>query len=200
MLEPRLPAYIEGLPLTEAALSYAKQLHEGQHRPVDGAPFIVHPLEVASLLYYTGASDAVVAAGVLHDVIEDTAAMASDLQRRFGRRVTDLVVAVSEDDRIADFEARKAALRSQVAASGHDALLLFAADKISNTHALRLALARSADGDLTVGLVEKVRHYRRCVQLLEDLEPDALLVHRLRTELDSLDTELTHHRCAELAR
>jgi (p)ppGpp synthase/HD superfamily hydrolase len=51
MLEPRLPAYIEGLPLTEAALSYAKQLHEGQHRPVDGAPFIVHPLEVASLLY-----------------------------------------------------------------------------------------------------------------------------------------------------
>ena len=73
-------------------------------------------------MYYAGASDAVVAAGVLHDVIEDTAAAASDLQRRFGRRVTDLVVAVSEDDRIADFDARKAALRSQVAASGHDAL------------------------------------------------------------------------------
>ena len=64
----------------------------------------------------------------MHDVIEDTTAVASDLQRRFGRRVTDLVVAVSEDDRIADSDARKAALRSQVAASGHDALLLFAAD------------------------------------------------------------------------
>src|SRR6188472_3538273 len=111
MLEPRLPAYIEGLPLTEAALSYAKQLHEGQRRPVDGAPFIVHPLEVASLLYYAGASDHVVAAGVLHDVIEDTSAAANDLRRRFGARVTNLVVAVSEDDRIADHDLRKAALR-----------------------------------------------------------------------------------------
>jgi HD domain-containing protein len=72
-------------------------------------------LEVASLLYYAGATDPVIAAGVLHDVIEDTAALASDLRGRFGRRVTDLVVAVSEDDRIADHDARKAALRAQVA-------------------------------------------------------------------------------------
>jgi HD domain len=193
MLDPRLPAYVEGLPVTEAALAYAEQLHEGQRRPVDGAPFILHPLEVASLLYYGGASDAVVAAGVLHDVIEDTAAVASDLQRRFGRRVTDLVVAVSEDDRIAEFDARKAALRSQVAASGHDALLLFAADKISNVRALRLALVRSGDGDLTVGLGEKIRHYRRSVEMLEGLEPDAPLVHRLHTELYRLDAELAHH-------
>jgi len=45
-----------------------------------------------------------------------------------------------------------------------------------------------------VGLAEKIRHYRRSVELLEDLEPDAPLVHRLRTESDRLDTELTHHR------
>jgi (p)ppGpp synthase/HD superfamily hydrolase len=200
MLEPRLPPSVEGLPLTEAALSYAERLHEGQRRPFDGAPFIVHPLEVASLLYYAGASDAVVAAGVLHDVIEDTAAVASDLQRRFGRRVTSLVVAVSEDDRIAEFDGRKAALRSQVAVSGHDALLLFAADKISNTRALRLALARGSDRKLTLGSAEKIRHYRRSAELLEDLEPDAALVHRLRTELDRLDTELAHNRFPELAR
>jgi (p)ppGpp synthase/HD superfamily hydrolase len=200
MLEPRLPADAEGLPLTEAALAYAEQFHEGQRRPVDGAPFIVHPLEVASLLYFAGASDAVVAAGVLHDVIEDTAAVASDLQRRFGRRVTDLVVAVSENDRIAGFDARKAALRSQVAASGRDALLLFAADKVSNARALRLALARDGAGDLTVGLGEKIRHYRRSAEMLEDLEPEAPLVHRLHTELDRLDAELAHQGCPELAR
>jgi (p)ppGpp synthase/HD superfamily hydrolase len=198
MPHPRLPAYVEGLPLTEAALSYAEQLHEGQRRLVDGAPFIVHPLEVASLLFYAGASDAVVAAGVLHDVIEDTAAVAADLQVRFGRRVTDLVVAVSEDDRIADFDARKAALRSQVAASGQDGLLLFAADKISNIRALRLAVTRNNDANLMLSSAEKISHYRRSDELLEDLQPGAPLVHRLRDELDRLDIELAHHRSTEL--
>jgi (p)ppGpp synthase/HD superfamily hydrolase len=128
VLDRRLTAFVEGLPVTGAALAYAKRVHAGQRRAVDGAPFIFHPLDVASLLYSAGATDPVIAAGMLHDVIEDTAAVASDLRGRFGRKVTDLVVAVSEDDRIADHDARKAALRAQVAASGHDALLLFAAD------------------------------------------------------------------------
>ncbi len=77
-------------------------MHRGQRREVDGAPFIVHPLEVASLLYFAGAPDTVVAAGVLHDVIEDTDAAAGDLRARVGDLVTKLVLAVSEDDRIDD--------------------------------------------------------------------------------------------------
>jgi (p)ppGpp synthase/HD superfamily hydrolase len=194
----RLPAFVKGLPLTEAALAYAERLHAGQPRAVDGAPFILHPLEVASLLYYAGATDSVVAAGVLHDVIEDTAAAASDLQGRFGRRVTDLVVAVSEDGSIVDFDLRKAALRAQVAASGHDALLLFAADKISNIRALRVAVDRSPEGEATPVSPEKIRHYHRSVELLEELEPDAALVYRLRGELDQLDAALTRRRYARL--
>jgi len=200
VLDRRLPAFVEGLPLTEAALAYAQRLHKGQRRAVDGAPFILHPLEVASLLYYAGATDPVIAAGVLHDVIEDTAALASDLRGRFGRRVTDLVVAVSEDDRIADHDARKAALRAQVAASGHDALLLFAADKISIVRALRAALRRGPDDDGTPASPEKLRHYHRSLELLEELEPHAPLVRRLRNELDQLDAELMRGRHAELAR
>jgi len=196
MPDGRLPAFVKGLPLTEAALAYAERLHAGQPRAVDGAPFILHPLEVASLLYYAGATDSVVAAGVLHDVIEDTAAEASDLQGRFGRRVTELVVAVSEDGSIADFALRKAALRAQVAASGHAALLLFAADKISNVRALRVALDRGPEREATPASPEKIRPYHRSVELLEELAPDAALVHRLRDELDRLDSALTRRRYA----
>ena len=141
-----------------------------------------------------------IAAGVLHDVIEDTAAVASDLRGRFGRKVTDLVVAVSEDDRIADHDARKAALRAQVAASGNDALLLFAADKLSIVRALRAALRRGIDDEVTPASAEKLRHYHRSLELLEELEPDAPLVRRLRNELDQLDAELMSRRYAELAR
>ena len=200
VLDRGLPAFVEGLPVTEAALAYAERVHAGQRRAVDGAPFIFHPLDVASLLYSAGATDPVIAAGVLHDVIEDTAAVASDLRGRFGRKVTDLVVAVSEDDRIADHDVRKAALRAQVAASGHDALLLFAADKLSIVRALRAAPRRGIDDEVTPASAEKLRHYHRSLELLEELEPDAPLVRRLRNELDQLDAELMRRRYAELAR
>jgi (p)ppGpp synthase/HD superfamily hydrolase len=51
---------------------YARWVHRGQRRQVDGAPFIEHSLEVALLLYRAGAPDHVIAAGVLHDVLETT--------------------------------------------------------------------------------------------------------------------------------
>jgi hypothetical protein len=49
--------------------------------------------------------------------------------------------------------------------------------------------------------VEKLRHYHRSLELLEELEPDApLVVRRLRNELEQLDVELMRRRYAELAR
>ena len=140
-------------------------MHRGQRREVDGAPFIVHPLEVASLLYFVGAPDTVVAAGVLHDVIEDTDAAAGDL-RRASATVTKLVLAVSEDDGIDDFDARKAALREQVAAAGEDALLLFAADKVSKVWSCVWPASAACS---TTRLRRRLDHYRRSLDLLDEL-------------------------------
>lgn len=125
------------LPKTQAAVAYAEPRHAGQRRSADGAPFIEHPLEVARLLYDAGAPDHVIAAGVLHDTIEKTGADAADLRSRFGSAIATLVLAVSEDPRIRRYQARKDALRKQVAAAGHDALMAFAADKISKARELR---------------------------------------------------------------
>jgi len=113
-----------------AALAYAERVHAGQRREVDGAPFILHPLEVGSLLYPDHAADRVIAAGILHDTLEKTDADADDLATRFGRATATLVCAVSEDKRIIDYEERKAALREQVAEAGREALTIFAADKV----------------------------------------------------------------------
>ena len=112
--QPCMPSFIHGLPMTQAAVAYAKRAHDGQRRRVDGAPFIEHPLEVASLLYCAGAPDHLIAAGVLHDTIEKTHVVASDLRERFGSRVATLVLAVSEDEHITGYAQRKAALREQV--------------------------------------------------------------------------------------
>lgn len=86
--------------MTQAALAYAERLYTGQTRKVDGAPFILHPIEVATLLYDAGAPDHVIAAGALHDTIEKTDLDAAELRQRFGATITDLVLAVSEDPRI----------------------------------------------------------------------------------------------------
>jgi (p)ppGpp synthase/HD superfamily hydrolase len=181
----RIPSSVEGLPKTRAALEYARVLHAGQVRKADGAPFIVHPREVAALLYGAGAPDDVIAAGALHDVIEKTPATAFDLRRRFGSRIAALVVAVSEDQGIAGYAERKAALRDRAAAAGDEALTLFAADKISKARELRLTRPRFAPRAIR-DRRRRLAHYRRSLTLLRERLPDSPLVERFAAELAEL--------------
>jgi hypothetical protein len=81
-----------------------------------------------------------IAAGLLHDVIEKAGVSASELQRRFGPRITALVLAVSDDDSIAGYAAGRAALRHQVAGAGEEALTLFAVDELSKLRELHARL------------------------------------------------------------
>ena len=120
-----------------AVLAWATARHASQRRTFDNAPFIVHPLEVASMLSARGYEDDVVAAGLLHDVVEQADASLADVRERFGERVADLVAAVTEDDGIADYDARKAALRERMAAAGPQAHAIYAADKIAKVRELR---------------------------------------------------------------
>ena len=183
------PEFLSEFPVTRAALEYATGLHDGQRRQSDGGPFIAHPLEVASLLAATGAEDEVVAAGVLHDTLEKTTADRAELSGRFGDRVAALVSAVSEDESIANYGHRKAALRDNVAAAGPDALAVFAADKVSKARELRLGLP------LGPGLLERrLDHYNRCLLLLAQRLPDSSLVRELEEELRTLQAPATPAR------
>jgi HD domain len=169
-----------------AALAYAGQLHAGQRRQADGALFILHPLEVAGLLYHAGAPDHVIAAGCLHDALEKTDANAEDLKARFGIPIATIVLAVSEDQRIIDYADRKAALCEQVARAGPDALRVFAADKISKVRELRRGTPgigpQPACGSRSRS--RRLTHYRHCLRLLEELMTYSALVTELRTELE----------------
>jgi len=176
-----MPEFASALPTTRAAVLYAERMHEGQRRRADDEPFILHPLEVASVLYDVGAPDHLVAAGVLHDTIEKTAATASALHRRLGRRVASLVLAVTEDERIESYATRKAALRAQVATAGEEALMLFAADKTSKVREFRLRLASPPK--------RRLAHYKRSLRLLEELLPDSSLTTQLHSELGRLPSD-----------
>jgi hypothetical protein len=140
---------------------------------------------VASLLYAAGAPDHLIAAGALHDVIEKTAATAFDLRRRFGSRVAALVLAVSEDEGIPGFTERKGALGHQVADAGEEALLLFAADKISKVRELRLDAGRPS-GRPGRSSRRRLAYYGRCLALLQERLPNSPLVAQLEGELGGM--------------
>ncbi|HYN52234.1 MAG TPA: HD domain-containing protein, partial [Thermoleophilaceae bacterium] len=180
--------FIERSPLTRDALAFAEGRHSGQTRDLDGVPFVTHPLEVACLLHEAGYSDEVVAAGVLHDVLEDTDAERADLDARFGTAVTWLVTAVSDDPSIEDAAQRKAALRRQVAEAGERAAAIFAADKISKARELRARIGRGEprEADRT-----KIEHYEQSLEMLAEIIPGHDLVDQLRLELDALPIRRT---------
>lgn len=174
----------EQLSQAAAAIAFAERKHAGQRRS-DGTPFIQHPLEVATLLRYAGAADDVIAAGALHDVLEKADVGVSELRIRFGPRITALVLAVSDDDTIAGYGRRKAALRRQVARAGEDALTLFAADKLSKLRELRRETAIGAEARFRGTRARRLRHYQRSLAMLQERIPESPLVSDLRDELES---------------
>jgi (p)ppGpp synthase/HD superfamily hydrolase len=184
-----MPIFGNRLPRTQAAIAYAERMHAGQRRG-DGSPFILHPLEVASLLAHAGAPDHLIAAGVMHDLIEKADVSAAELTQRFGSQISELVRAVSDDDQIAGYAARKAALRRQVERSGDEALTLFAADKLSKLRELRRDSQRDRVEESTSGPVRdlrarRLRHYQRSLALLQKRLPNSVLVRDLRAELQA---------------
>jgi (p)ppGpp synthase/HD superfamily hydrolase len=182
--DERQQAFARELPRTRAALEFADERHAGQRRETDDAPFVVHPIEVASLLHEAGYPDEVIAAGVLHDVIENTDTKPQEITQRFGSKIALLVTAVSENPAIADRAERKAALRFQVAEAGENAAAVFAADKISRSRELRL---RSSQGPLDRAARAKLEHYRASLEMLDLLIPGHELVEQLRGELDAVE-------------
>jgi (p)ppGpp synthase/HD superfamily hydrolase len=182
------PPFVAGRPLVKAAHAWATQMHRGQSRAVDDAPFILHPVEVAALLSGRGWDEQVIAAGLLHDAVENTGARVEDVRERFGDRVADIVAAVTEDDGIDDYEARKAALRDQVARAGPDAHAVFAADKLAKTRELRAQAARSRRVLEDPALRRRLEHYERSLSMLEQEASELAFVDQLAFELWALRT------------
>ncbi|MBI4434156.1 bifunctional (p)ppGpp synthetase/guanosine-3',5'-bis(diphosphate) 3'-pyrophosphohydrolase [Candidatus Uhrbacteria bacterium] len=85
----------EDVALIERAYAYAAAAHAGKLR-YSGHPYIVHPVGTAQRLANTRVSAAMIAAGLLHDVIEDADRSAEDLRREFGREIASLVEGVTK--------------------------------------------------------------------------------------------------------
>jgi hypothetical protein len=186
MAEAEDPPFVAGRPLTGAALLWAAALHRHQRRAVDQAPFILHPLEVAAMLSGRGYDDEVIAAGLLHDTVEDTDATLDELRARFGERVARIVDSVSEDPSVEDYVARKAALRDRVAVADADAHAVFAADKVVKARELRAQAAHAEALLDDPELHRRLEHYEHSLEMLQSVTHDDPIVQQLAFELWTL--------------
>lgn len=122
--------------MLEKAYEFAAQAHKGQVRKGTDVPYIVHPVEVSEILGELGCGEEVMAAGLLHDTLEDTRATAEEIAVRFGEKVAKLVAFNSEDKSLPWEERKTHTLKSLENAEPEQMLLVFA-DKLSNIRSMR---------------------------------------------------------------
>jgi (p)ppGpp synthase/HD superfamily hydrolase len=175
--------FLRHLPLAQRAAEFAAHMHAGQQRSGDHAAFVAHPMEVAAMLDRGDYPDHVVAAAVLHDVLENTDEDIEDLETRFGRAVAELVAIVSDDDSIEDEDARKADVRERVRRAGGDAAAVYAADKVAKVREIRTALVAGVSWE---ELERKFARHRESLAMLEETIPGNRLVAVLRYEIEAL--------------
>lgn len=125
----------------EEAYLFAAKAHKGMKRKGSEIPYFVHPMEVA---YYamllSGRSD-VVAAAVLHDVVEDTKYSLSDIVNLFGMQIAELVACESENKREdipknESWRVRKEEFLQHLADSAIEVKMIALADKLSNVKSI----------------------------------------------------------------
>lgn len=83
----------------DEAVNFAVKRHSGQTRKMSGAPYILHPMEVASIVGTMTTDREILAAAVLHDTVEDTDTTLDEIREHFGRRVELLVMTETEEKR-----------------------------------------------------------------------------------------------------
>lgn len=123
--------------MIEKAIIFATYAHEGAQRKGKGRPFILHPIEVLTIIAPLTEDEEVLSAAVLHDTVEDTAVTREDLEEEFGTRVADLVAAESEDKRRerpaeSTWMIRKQETIDQIGSASREIKLIALGDKLAN--------------------------------------------------------------------
>jgi (p)ppGpp synthase/HD superfamily hydrolase len=185
-----IDAALERSPRVRAALETAREAHAGQVRNGSGGrPYIEHPLAVTELLAEHDYGETVLAAALLHDVVEESAVGVEDLRLRFGPDVAALVAALTDPEEIDPYELRKDAHRAAVAAAGDDALAIYAADKLANIRALRRVYADQGEAvgdELKAPLDVKVAVWEADATMLRAAFSDLPFLDELEAELSRL--------------
>ena len=128
------------LELLQRAYVYTAKVHEGQER-LSGEPYLIHPLEVAGILAELRLDAVTIAAGLLHDTVEDTLSSQQEIEKLFGPDVGFLVAGLTKISKV-EFHSERARqaenFRKMLVAMSEDIriLLIKLADRLHNMRTL----------------------------------------------------------------
>jgi (p)ppGpp synthase/HD superfamily hydrolase len=181
-------ARMDGL-LLKRALDAAAVWHRDQRRkyPSADVPYVSHVAGVVAILSRHGFAEEVVAAGALHDVMEDCGVSYDELAKAFGGRVADLVRDVSEQDKSLSWEERKRRYIEHFATKSWEAQAISLADKIDNFQSIARCAADYGDpwAMFKRGKAEQLARFGALEAKLADLPPHPL-VREYRAALGAL--------------
>lgn len=190
----RIEAAAQRSPLVRAALEKARTAHQGQVRNGSGGmPYVEHPMRVAALLDEHGYRDEVLAAALLHDVIEDSETSLDEIRAEFGDEVAGLVGALTDDESIDSYRERKAEHRERVAAAEGEALAIYGADKLTNSRTLAATYREEGDAvreEFKVPLELKTEIWEADRDLLHEKAPELPFLDELDRALSALRASL----------
>jgi myo-inositol-1(or 4)-monophosphatase len=132
----------ESISLMDRAIVFATRAHSGTYRKGTSIPYIVHPIEAAAIVSTMTDDPDMIAAAVLHDVVEDTDATVEEIRFFFNRRIAKLVEAESENKR-KDLPPQETWMLRKMETleflrneADREAKILALADKLSNMRAI----------------------------------------------------------------
>lgn len=127
------------LNLEKHALTFATEVHRNQRRRYTNEPYIVHSIAVAELVRTVPHTDEMIAAALLHDVVEDTPTTLPDLHQRFGTNITQLVAWLTDVSTPfhGNRETRKELDRLHISLAPPEAQTIKLADLIHNCVSIR---------------------------------------------------------------
>jgi (p)ppGpp synthase/HD superfamily hydrolase len=126
-------------PLINKAKMLAGKAHEGQFRKYSGMPYIVHPIEVATIVQSVDHTDEMIAAALLHDVVEDTDYSFEDIANEVSPKVSELVKGLTDVSNPQDGnrKVRKAIDKDHLAEQNAEVQTIKLADVISNSQDIK---------------------------------------------------------------
>ena len=128
--------------LVSEAIVFATKAHDGMRRRKSDAPYVLHPMEVGVIIGTITDKQEVIAAGLLHDVVEDAGVTIEEIGEAFGERVMALVASETENKREdlppeQTWRIRKEESLAKLKSTDDiDVITLWLGDKLSNIRAI----------------------------------------------------------------
>lgn len=136
--------------IVDHAIRFAIEAHEGVARKGTDLPYIVHPLEALAVVATITSDQELLAAAVLHDVVEDAGISIDEIRREFGPHIADIVEGETDQEvqglsHVDSWRQRKQATVDRLAKASRDVQIVALGDKLSNMRSMARNLRQQGD-------------------------------------------------------